>query len=449
MAGKNSQAQFKETWGASSTTTIGAVSPESILIVGHDIPLDDTNQDCWDEARLIWSLANPIDPQHVITRLDLGGKIPAVDVIKRDGKILAVDGRRRIIAARAANRLILAGGGSPDELIEIQIIPLNKGADVEVCVRGPNAGRLDDPPYVSAKNAARLRARGKDNAQIAQIMVVTPISVTNWFFYLDVDPAIRAMVEDPNLNKSDRLPFAMVVELGKLCNPADPDDSRGPEQYQRQATALDYLRRTNAPLTGERGRENAKAVVRALMSGEALNLPRSPNDEDEQDGPILIQVPPGTPGIEGLTGQDQGVTGSAEAQALASQPGAIRQRGGATGQRGPTLSQGWHLTSRAMREVFARIEPTAGQPLKTEADRVAYAVLAVVTGQDPHGDGLKDWPYIQNAFKGVVRSPVIDPDKCQNPTCDRGHDTKRKDTCKKCEGTGKAPAPKPAAGKKK
>jgi hypothetical protein len=443
MSGKNSQALFKDGYGASSTAIVGNVPPEKILIVGVDVPLSEVLQDLWDEARLIWSQANPIDPQKILATINLGGHLPAVEVVKRGGLVYCVEGRRRVLGARAANQLLIKGGALPEELIELTVIPSAKGGDLEICVRVGNAGRLDDPPYVSAKNAQRLRSRGRDNAAICTALSVTPVTVQNYFLYLDVDPAIRALVEDPTLPKDQRLPFVLVVELGKLCNPDDPEDTRGPEQYARQNQALAYLRATGARLSGERGRENAKAVVRAMMAGQDLSAATVPTDEStDQDDPILLQVPVGTPGIEGLT-------------ETPAQP-AIRQRGGATGQRnpatppsGPAMNTGWKMSPGAQREVLARLEPTAGKPLTDEADQVAFAIMAVITGQDPEGLGLKKWPYVLAAFKGVLRSPVIDPSKCQNPTCDRGVDTKRKDTCKKCEGTGKAPKAATAATKGK
>lgn len=474
MSGKNQIAQFKETFGADSTFVGGNLDPATVGIVGlspeHpqylagvDVPLEDWNADLWDAARLTMAATDPIDPVKLIKTVDMGGSIDPIKVVKRRNIVLASNGRRRILAARAANRILVQRGESVDALIELGAV-VDKSRDVEVSVRVANAGRLDDPPWISAANAARMLGRGKDEDQIAAILEKEPNTIANWLAYAAIlDPKIKTQIEDPAIPKADRLPFAIGVELAKGTDPGN-GQAAGVDEYRAQNQALDYLRTSGAKLTGEKGRENAKAVIRAVKAGTLGS-----------EAPAVDNGPPSSPGGDMTPPAPQAA--SSAPSTGPNPPAAPKDQtpptnaGKAPSTRGNVqiVTQAPKLSWPAIRELGAQLEPSPSAPHTTDAERVTHAVFMVLTGQDPTADGLNPWPTIQAKFRKVVRSPdapiapadktpapsaqktapaAKDPPvdvkamstrsiKCPNVTCDKGHDTRKRSTCAICDGYGK------------
>jgi hypothetical protein len=72
--------------------------------------------------------------------------------------------------------------------------------------------------------------------------------------------------------------------------------------------------------------------------------------------------------------------------------------------KSPRIITSHHIIPRHVREVFARLEPTEREPLTEQPDRAVLATLAVIVGQDPTGEGLREWPFIYQAFQPYLRS---------------------------------------------
>lgn len=453
MSGKNAVTAFKEKVGVSSTFLGGNKPPEEIGIVGlspdHpmyiegvDVPIEDWNQDLWDEARLSLALSDPIDPEKIIKTLDLGGSIPPVAVVIRRGLALSTEGRRRVLGTRTANRILIKRGTLPDALIELGCF-LDKSTDVEVSVRIGNSGRLEDPPFVKAANAARLLSRGKSEEQIAAILEAEPNTVGNWLAYAkNLGPEIKALIETGD--KAGRVPFAIGVELAK---------GSGEGEHAAQNAALAYLFKTGAKLTGEKGRENARNVIRAIMSGTMPEAPAAdeptPPAPESSGSKIVI-----------MSGTDHPLNLARAAGPAESKPPSTHQKP----PSGPKVTTATpKLSWSAIREIAAHLEPSANDPHQTEADYVAHAIFQVINGADPSAEGLATWPRIQARFRKVVRSgaDVITPQPrakpaekppenntapdairslaCPNRQCVKGVDksTGKSRTCPSCEGYGK------------
>lgn len=77
------------------------------------------------------------------------------------------------------------------------------------------------------------------------------------------------------------------------------------------------------------------------------------------------------------------------------------QREGGGGTKAPKVN------AAQCRELFAILEPTETEPHDCEAQAVAYAVLAVVTGEDPHGEKLRAFPEVYKHVKRVLPSPPV------------------------------------------
>lgn len=420
MSGKNSLAQFKATFGASSTFVGGNIPPDQILIVGLDIPLQDDptedgyNGDLWDEARLAYALSNPIDPEKMILTVNMGGSVPPIKVVRRSSAVLCVEGRRRVMGARAANNLLLKRGGSVDTLIEISVI-VARGDDLDVDVRIGNEGRLDDPPWIKAMNASRLRARGKSDVQIAAVFDVQIQTIGVWAQYMNLHPSIRAEVETDALPRDKRVPFMVGCEIGRL----------GREEGSKQILALQYLRAQGARLTGEQGKENVKNVVRAIQRGELTKSVLSPPLQETGDAPepftglniaALSQgsefIPPVAEGTPDSLEGDFPAVFETPAVLPAQRPEEhnvarpVRQSSSlskARTERPVRIVTDFHFPPRHIREVLARLEPTQEEPLETSEGRAVLAALAVILGVDPTGEGLSPWTEVHSAFKPFLR----------------------------------------------
>ncbi len=430
MAGKNQITAFKESFGATSTFVGGRLPPDKILIVGVDLPIEDWNADLWDEARLAYAKAHPIDPRSLIKTVDAGGSIPPVSVVRRRDMTLCVEGRRRILGSREANKILLKEGNQPDALIELAVF-VDKGTDLEVSVRVGNAGRLDDPPYVSAANAARLLGRGKDEEQIASILNVETSTIKNWLAYAaNLCPTIKAQIEDASIPKADRIPFAIGVELAKYS---------GPGEHQAQRQALDYLKAQGAKLTGEKGRENAKLAIRAAMAGTLESNPEELDLEDPPaSAPYLLET--GRQTQADPPSQQIPTTGNAAPDSKPPQSASTGEKRG-SGPRVATQVQ--KLSWPAIREIAAHLEPSQNDPHNTEADKVAHAIFQILTGADPTADGLEAWPRVQAKFRKVVRSPTAPaPQQAATSAAPAGDKTKTRENfrmvdrpCVTCKGT--------------
>ena len=459
--GRNKETAFKEDFGAGSTFIGGMINPRTIGIVGLDpkhpeyikgvdVPLEDWNADLWDAARLTLAISDPIDPESIIQTVEMGGSIDPIKVVRRQDLVLAVNGRRRILATRAANRLLVKRGESPENVIDLPTVQ-DKSSDVEITVRAANEGTLIEPPYVKAANAGRLARRGKSDDQIRATFGVDRNTVDNWIRYdRNLDPRIKALIERPK-----GVPFKIGVELavGSCSRDCDPAELR--TAHGRQWQAWEYLQAQGAKLTNVDGAENAKAVIRAVVAGTL-----TPLDTTQGKDPEPASSP--SPSVATASPPANEPTGASSTKDASTPPSNA-------GKAGPKVSTATpKLSTAAIREIAAHLEPSPNDPFNSEADRLAHGIFQVLLGNDPTAEGLTPFPRIQEKFRKVVRSgpgPVIVPAEknrppsdpaakaanvpatggdihvrsipCTNPHCDKGHDKSKRTSCSTCEGYGK------------
>jgi ParB family chromosome partitioning protein len=354
-ANKGSGSSFKDSYSATATFTGGFCDPSDVTIVGLDCAVEDWNEDLADDLRL--AAAPPT--QALVDSILAVGVRDEVKVTKRRGIVLVVDGRRRVQAARAANA-ILKKKTDPSEFVQIPIVP-DKSGDQEITVRIGNEHRADDPPWIKARNAARLRDRGRDDATIRAVFGVEPVTLKNWAAYMDLDPAIQAQVE------SGAIPFAVGFEIGKL----------GRGEKNAQTLALDTLKNMGAQLSGEQGRANVKAVAEQIRSG-ALKTPPPP--------PRAALVPSHNPAAPAAPG-----TAATAPQAPPARPA-----------RPPAVVTDARPRPAVVGRILAILEPTPAEPHETDQIALAYRIAAFYAGQDPDLEGLAQWPDVQSAFRKAL-----------------------------------------------
>lgn len=156
--------------------TMFRVDPETVTIIGLDTK-DGPEHPLWDER-----INLPLDEAMVRNIMELGVREPVVLVVqgKGDDRIAAVvDGRRRIMHCREANRR-LAKRGEPK--LDCPVIA-EKGMSEEeqvILSASLNDIRLDDPVMVKAAKAARMKQRGIPYGKIATAFGVDTQTVALW-----------------------------------------------------------------------------------------------------------------------------------------------------------------------------------------------------------------------------------------------------------------------------
>lgn len=371
---------FKESYGASSEFKGGMVDPSTVLIVGLDLKSEDWNEDLTDDARLAMSRdsveGDSPEAKAFIESILTFGVTDEIKVCKRRGMILAVDGRRRILGARRANEILTAKRSQVR--IEVPIV-VDKTDDQTVAMRLGNAFRLDDPPWVKAQEAARLRRMGKSEKDIAILSGgVEPVTLRNWEHYLNCVAEIQKLVE------SKALPFAVAIEIGKL----------GKGEKARQMLAFETLRNMGAKLTGEQGRENVKAVVERISDGSLTEapVPQAPLPEaapESPKAPPAANVGPLVPSHNPAPPKPSKAEPGPKAPPAAPAP-AVNLATASRPKPGQIL------------RLVALLEPTEEEPHETEADRLAYAIARIYAGQDPQCTGLEEWGDIQTQFQRAL-----------------------------------------------
>jgi hypothetical protein len=143
---------------AGTRKTYFMVSPDDLVIVGLDTS-DGPEHYLWDER-----ITHPLIPERVANIRALGVR-EAIKVEKVGEELLVVDGRRRAMHAREANRQLKAEG---EPQLEVPIVVV-KGDEEHMSILSisMNEHREGDTPLVRAAKAQRMYDRGVSIANIA------------------------------------------------------------------------------------------------------------------------------------------------------------------------------------------------------------------------------------------------------------------------------------------
>ncbi|KVO95538.1 hypothetical protein WL21_32570 [Burkholderia ubonensis] len=166
------------------------------------------------------------------------------------GEVVVVDGRRRVIAAREANRRLRDEGLAP---VMVPALPKRgKPADLAGMMVATNEHREHDSPINRAEKMQRMRDLGYDDEQIAAEFRIEPPTVAASLRLLDCTSAVRDALE------ADQITVSHALKLAKLS----PDDQR--EKVKAVIAAAD----------GKQGHERSRAQ-KAALSGDVAPRMRS------------------------------------------------------------------------------------------------------------------------------------------------------------------------------
>lgn len=216
--------------------------PNELVLVGVDI--DETTHPLYDERVKI-----PLDPLFVNTIKLLGVLVPVL-VRQEDGKLLVVDGRRRVRAAREVGGMIKV----PYEI---------KRADdrmASAMMSVANEHRESDPPLMRARKAVRLFNQTNNYDEVGLWFKVTGATIKNWIQLIEADPKIHEAIE------SNKISFNAGLELSKM-------PSRD-EQRETLAKMLDAAEKAKTQDPSKDAALNAMVESKPLVTGQQIREER-------------------------------------------------------------------------------------------------------------------------------------------------------------------------------
>lgn len=185
----------------------------------------------------------PLD-EAMIANIDALG-VQETILVRKDGDVpQVVDGRRRVLHAREANRRRAERGQPP-----IAVPALNfRGSDLDTMsvAIATNEIRTDDSPLAKARKAQRLLRHGETETRAALMFGVEVPTLRSWLRLLDCDDTVLAAVEAGNLTSSAALPLAQLPRADQREELASAM-AGGRKPTAKETTARAKARRRKAP----------------------------------------------------------------------------------------------------------------------------------------------------------------------------------------------------------
>lgn len=236
-------------------TNLWKFDPFKLVVIGIDTK-DGPEHPLWDER-----IKLPIDEAMVLNIMAIGVK-ETVTIRKEGERAEVVDGRRRVMHSREANRRLKKAG---EPLIKVPC-SLEHGSDefMEVVSVSLNEIRLDDETITKANKAARMTARGHDDKAVAIAFGVTTTTIKNWRKLIELAPKVRKAVAAGEIAPSAAIQLHgmekddQVKELKKLKKGASKNGkAKVTTRAAKKATG-----KTTAP---------GKRVLKKLVEDEVLS----------------------------------------------------------------------------------------------------------------------------------------------------------------------------------
>ncbi|VWD15397.1 ParB/RepB/Spo0J family partition protein [Burkholderia contaminans] len=223
-----------DAYGAAGKSNVLFFDPDALTLIV------DPNHPLFDRRALL-----PYD-EAMVRNIRHRGVLETILVHKdpETSEVIVVDGRRRVIAAREANRRLR------DEGLPAVMVPAlpkrGKQADLAGMMVATNEHREHDTPINRAEKMQRLRDLGYDDEQIAAEFRIEPPTVAASLRLLDCTAAVRDALE------SDQITVSHALKLAKLS----PDQQR------------EKVKVVIAAAEGKDGHEKARAQ-KAALTGDA------------------------------------------------------------------------------------------------------------------------------------------------------------------------------------
>lgn len=263
--------------------------PDHLVIVGLDTE-DGPEHELYDKR-----IHLPLDESMVLNLMAIGVK-QSVTIRKSGDTAQVVDGRRRVIHAREANKRLKKAG---DPTIVVPAV-LERGSDgyfEEVSI-SLNEVRLDDEIMVKAEKAVKLLQRNcQDVNRTALIFGVSGTTIKNWIKLVELAPKVKKAVVNGEISASAASQLhglekeEQVAELDKLTETAK-------QSGKKKATTKSAKKSAGKVTTP------GKKVLMKLITDEKLSSGLEPEmvygiklalgehvpDKESKIGQLLIQA---------------------------------------------------------------------------------------------------------------------------------------------------------------
>lgn len=190
-----------------SRTTMTYEDPENIIIVGLDTQEADKSSPLYDE-RVDMALA-----EELIASIREHGVQQNVVALEKAGKLVCVDGRQRVRAARELNRRLVEDGGTKDDLVKV---PVTRYASNGVGLMGLgialNEIRYEDPIPIKAQKLQRYLNLGRSLEDASRAFGVKISTLQNWLSVLKLAPELQDQVNDGTLSVSAAVDLSQMEE---------------------------------------------------------------------------------------------------------------------------------------------------------------------------------------------------------------------------------------------
>lgn len=188
-----------------SRSTMTYEDPETIIIVGLDTQEEDKTSPLYDE-RIDMGLS-----EELISSIREHGVQQNVVALEKNGKLVCVDGRQRVRAARELNRRLVKDGASKDDLVRV---PVTRYASNGVGLMGLgialNEIRYQDPVPVKAQKLQRYLNLGRSMEDAARAFGVKVQTLKNWQAIMKLEDDLQEQVADGTLSVNAAVDLAQM-----------------------------------------------------------------------------------------------------------------------------------------------------------------------------------------------------------------------------------------------
>lgn len=189
-----------------------------VYIVGLDTPHKRGEHPLWDERAF---LAPTVD--EIVAVIGAGEDMAPIDVFKDAGRPMVGDGRQRVLAARAANALLMKGAVIPEGFPADVLAAFRKRGPLSIPIQYRTGDPLAQHSLMIERNthrkdfttmqAARLLAdhinlydKGPGNLErAARLFAVSLQSVANWRVLVCLHPVVQAAVDDGRISATNAM----------------------------------------------------------------------------------------------------------------------------------------------------------------------------------------------------------------------------------------------------
>lgn len=271
------------------------MDPTDLTVIGVDTDHKAGEHDLWDERVLL-----ALDENMVLNIMALGVREPViVEVEKGDGgdrKALVVDGRRRTLHAREANRR-LRERGEPELRVPVIAEKNTEDKILSMLSASLNEIRLQDDTRTRSAKASRMKARGLSIDEIALAFGVTKTTVNFLLDFNGLHESVKSAVDNGQLTATAAVQLAKLPKSdqeGTLAKLISEAGERGERKVKvKHATAGVAKRDKGKEARPAPGKKVLKKVVKggdSLPDGFVLGIRYALGEVDARAIPGLTAL---------------------------------------------------------------------------------------------------------------------------------------------------------------